>query len=237
MRINLSDILNRVLNEAVSPNDVIPVINNRNYVDLNYVDEDGSAVGNRLAQVYAYGRSMAGNPVVRVYQVSGDSLRKREWKTLRLDRIVSWKPRKQTFSKPAPGYNEEGDGSMEVVNAMVTFNTQNLSPLEKQRNITADIRNAPKVSTKKTIGPLQYASQQRKKNVYTSQPNSDKYRMYQRNIDSTSNEFNRFDDDIWAKAEAEKNQQNTQQMQNDVQKPQQRVSGPLGNNEENDENE
>ena len=61
--------------------------------------------------------------------------------------------------------------------------------------------------------------------------------MYQRNIDTTQNDFNRFDDDIWAKAEAEKNQQDMQRMQNDAPKPQQRVSGPLGNNEENHEND
>jgi len=236
LRINLSDILNRVLNESVTPNEVVPVINNKNYVDLNYVDEDGSAVGPRLVQAYAYGRSMAGNPVVRVYQVSGDSLRKREWKTLRLDRIISWKPRKQTFSKPAPGFNFEGDDSMETVMALADFGGGQPSSLDMQRQITQDIQNAPKIASKNKLGPIPYASQQRKKNVFTSQPNSQKYQMYQKNIADTENDFDRFSDDIWAKAEAEKQQQDADRMMKSVPMPDKKKQGPLVNKEK-EENE
>lgn len=189
-------------------------INNRNYVQLNYVDKDGSAVGNRLVQPYAYGRSRAGNPVVRVFQVSGDSLRKKEWKTLRLDRIITWKPRKQTFSVPpnmagynnAPAYNENGDDGMSVVFAQVRFDLDKATPLERERMKMAGLSNAPKVPNAQKMGPIPYASQQWKKNVYTSQPNSKKYDMYRKNIEDTENEFNRFDDDVWAKAEAEAEQ-------------------------------
>jgi hypothetical protein len=84
-----------------------------------------------------------------------------------------------------------------------------------------------------------YASQQRKKNVFTSQPNSKKYAQYAKNITDTENEINRFDDDIWAKAEAEKEQQNNIMLQNSVKQPQQAQQGPIStkNNDKKDKDE
>lgn len=233
MRINLSDILHRVLNENVSPDEIVSVINNKNYVDLNYVDENGSAVGPRLVQPYVYGRNHAGHPVVRVLQVSGDSLRKREWKTLRTDRIVSWKPRKQTFSVPpeyqgfnvAP-YRQDGDRGMDVIMAQVKFDNVG-DTLSLVRGQNKHISNAPKIAQKNKIGPVPFASQQRKKNVFTSQPNSQKYQMYQRNIQDTESEFDRFNDDMWAKAEQEREKQNNDRLQNSVPKPPTRNDGPV----------
>ena len=236
MRINLSDILHRVLNENVSPDEIVSVINNRNYVDLNYVDEDGSAVGTRLVQPYVYGRNNAGHPVIRIFQVSGDSLRKREWKTLRTDRIISWKPRKQTFSVPpeqqnpnVPAYRQDGDGSMSVIMAQVNFGDENDS-LAKARQKRQHISTAPKIANKNKIGPIPYASQQWKKNIFTSQPNSEKYKMYQKNYQNTKDDFDRFNDDIWAKAEQEKEAQNNK-IQNTAQQPQQREEGPITDKE------
>lgn len=229
MRINLSDILHRVLTENVSANDIVSVINNKNYVDLNYVDEDGSAVGNRLVQPYVYGRNDAGHPVIRVFQVAGDSLRKREWKTLRTDRIISWKPRKQTFSVPSMGYNDNGDGLMSVIIAQADFGP-GYDTLANVRNQTRNIANAPKIANKNKIGPIPYANQQRKKNVFTSQPNSEKYQMYQRNIRDTENEIDRFNDDMWAKAEAERDKQNNEKLQNTAPTPPKRNDGPVVDN-------
>lgn len=232
MRINLSDILHRVLNENVSSDDIVSVINNRNYVDLNYVDENGSAVGNRLVQPYVYGRNTAGHPVIRVLQVSGDSLRKREWKTLRTDRIVSWRPRKQTFTVPpeyqgynVPPYRQDGDDGMSVIIAQVNFG--NNDSLDMVRQQTQNISTAPKIANKNKIGPVPYASQQRKKNVFTSQPNSQKYQMYQKNIRDTENEFDRFNDDMWAKAEQERDMQNNNKLQNSAPNPPKREDGPV----------
>ena len=237
MRINLSDILHRVINENVNPDDIVSVINNKNYVDLNYVDENGSAVGTRLVQPYVYGRNHAGNPVIRVLQVSGDSLRKREWKTLRTDRIVSWKPRKQTFSVPpelqginVPPYREDGDDGMSVIMAQVSFGDNDT--LSLVRNQTRHISNAPKIAKKNKIGPVPYASQQRKQNIFTSQPNSEKYRMYQKNFQDTENEIDRFNDEMWAKAEQERNLQNNNLLQNTVPNPPKRDDGPVVSDDE-----
>ena len=103
-------------------------------------------------------------------------------------------------------------------------------------NRTQDIQNAPKIASKNKLGPIPYASQQRKKNVFTSQPNSQKYQMYQKNIADTENDFDRFSDDIWAKAEAEKQQQDADMMMNSVPMPDKKKQGPLVNKEK-EENE
>ena len=92
-KISLLEIYQQVLLESVPSQPILDAIHNRNYVEINYIDNDSNAPGLRLIQPYAYGLSKANNPVLRAFQVSGDSLRKRFWKTFRLDRIVSWKPR------------------------------------------------------------------------------------------------------------------------------------------------
>lgn len=236
--LNLSDILHKVLNEAVGSTQVTDVIQNHNYVEINYVDEDSNAPGKRLIQPYAYGLSMAGNEVLRAFQMQGDTLRGEPgWKTFRLDRIVSWKPRKQTFNSPppmqgynVPDYNDSGDGSMSTVyvQAQFGFNPEDtLSFVKAQRDF---VKNAPKIDSKNTQGPIPFATQQRKKNVFTSQPNSKKYAQYAKNIADTENEIDRFDDDIWAKAEAEKQQQNNSMLQQSVKKPTPSQQGPININ-------
>ena len=235
-KINLLEIYRQVLLEAVPSQPILDAIHNRNYVEINYIDEDSNAPGTRLIQPYAYGLSKANNPVLRAFQISGDSLRKRYWKTFRLDRIVSWKPRKQTFNVPppmqgfnVPDYNQNGDDSMIVVYDQVRFdNIDTNDTLSQLRQQTQDIKTAPKIIGKNIQGPIPYASQQRKNNVFTSQPNSKRYAQYARNVQDAQNDtFNRFDDDIWAKAEAEKEQQNTQKMQSSVPSPKQSNQGPI----------
>ena len=234
MRINLSDILHRVLNESVSGDEVTDAIVNHRYVNLNYVDEDGSAVGNRLVQPYVYGRSTAGNPIVRVFQVSGDTLRKRDWKTLRLDRIISWKPRKQTFNLPPDmqgyktfAYREDGDNRMGVIYAQAKFDNAHGDTLSVEREKTSMLGNLPKINTKNSVGPVPYAHQQVKKNIFTTQPNSKKYQMYQKNFADTENEFDRFNDDIWSRAEAEKINQDNQKINDTAPQPPKRNDGPV----------
>ena len=247
MSLNLSEILHKVLNESVNTNDIIDVIVNHNYVDINYSDEDNNAPGRRLIQPYAYGTSKAGNPVLRAFQVDGDTLRgEPKWKTFRLDRIISWRPRKQTFNAPppmqgynVPDYNDLGDGSMSKVIMLAKFDNIDNDTLKREREITRYIKNAPKIASKNAQGPIPFASQQRKKNVYTSQPNSRKYAQWAKNIDNTANEFNRFDDDIWANAEAEKERQDSDMMQSGIRTPKQSKQGPVGtknglNDKEND---
>lgn len=241
MKLNLYEILQKVLNESVGSNDVIDAISNHNYVEINYVDDEGRAVGNRMIQPYAYGITRAGNPCLRAFQMAGDTYRgEPKWKLFRLDRITTWRPRKQTFNVPppmqgydAPEYNRNGDGTMARVMFQASFNELDDS-LQAQRAKTQAIKNAPKIAKKNTQGPIPNASQQWKRNVYSSQPNSQKYAQYAINIDDTANDFNRFDNDIWAQAEAEKQQQDNAAMQNSVMKPQQTQQGPIAPDKNND---
>ena len=92
-----------------------------------------------------------------------------------------------------------------------------------------------KLHQKNTSGPIPNASQQWKKNVFTSQPNSQKYAQYAKNIKDTEKEVNRFDNDVWAKAEAEKNQQQDSMLQNTTMKPKQTQQGPIAQDKNNDD--
>ena len=134
-------------------------------------------------------------------------------------------PREQGYDV-APEYNSEGDGTLSKVLFQSKFGglEDTLSFVKAQRDF---VKNAPKINTKNSQGPVPYANQQRKKNVYTSQPNSQKYAQYAKNIKDTENEIDRFNDDIWAKAEAEKEQQNNTMLQNSVKKPQESQQGPI----------
>ena len=80
-----------------------------------------------------------------------------------------------------------------------------ISPLDRERSRMS----MPKISAKNVKGPIS-ADKQWKKNVYTSQPNSSKYAQYARNIDDTSGEIDRFNDDVWSAAEKERDLQNQQ---------------------------
>ena len=120
MALNLCEILHKVLNESVGSNEVTDAIGNHRYVEITYVDEKSNAPGKRLIQPYAYGITSAGNEALRAFQVEGDTLRgEPKWKLFLLDRVTSWRPRKQTFNMPpreqgynvAPEYNSEGDGT------------------------------------------------------------------------------------------------------------------------------
>lgn len=235
-KINLLEIYQQVLLESVPSQPILDAIHNRNYVEINYIDNDSNAPGLRLIQPYAYGLSKANNPVLRAFQVSGDSLRKRFWKTFRLDRIVSWKPRKQTFNVPppmqgfdVPDYNQNGDESMSIVYDQVRFdNIDTNDTLTMARQQTQSIANAPKLVGRNTPGPIPYANQQRKNSVFTSQPNSKRYAEYAKNVqDAQNDKFDRFNDDIWAKAEAEREQQNAQKMQDNAPKPKEMEQGPI----------
>ena len=246
MSLNLYEILQKVLNESVGSNEVSDVINNHNYVDITYSDEDNNAPGRRLIQPYAYGITMAGNECLRAFQISGDTLRgEPKWKLFLLKRITSWHPRKQTFNIPppmqgynAPDYNRDGDGTMSKVILQAKFEgiDDTLGAARAQKEF---VKGAPKIASKNTQGPIPNASQQWKKNVFTSQPNSKKYAQWAKNVEDTDTQFNRFDDDIWAKAEAEKQQQDNAMLQNSAMKPKQTQQGPINvkNNPKKDKDE
>lgn len=128
---SLSQLLQEaLLTESVSVDDVNSAIDSHNRVIINYKSKDGDeANGARVIEVYAYGLTKAGNPVIRAFQPYGDTTSKvPSWKFFRLDRITDWKPTEQTFSEPASDYyrglgdfNPNGDGTMSTVYKIATF--------------------------------------------------------------------------------------------------------------------
>ena len=135
-----------ILNESVSPNSVTDSIKNKYRVTINYEGDPahGIAPGIRTIEIYAYGLTKAGNPVIRAYQPYGDTVSTvPSWKFFRLDRVKTWKPTYSLVTQPAPGFNPNGDKSMSEVYTIADFNQ------------TPDITNAtgPKQSPKK-VGQL-----------------------------------------------------------------------------------
>ena len=243
MKLTLYDIIKHLLNEGVSTEDVMDAIENHNYVKIKYDDEqegdEGNPRGVRLIQPVAVGTTKKGNTVVRAFHTSHGHSRRGapKWKFFLLDRIVSWAPQEERFNLPPDSaygeYNRNGDRSMSSMYKNAQFDDME-DTLARVRDERTSSSLAPKVSVKKkTQGPTG-AAQQWKKNVFTSQPNSKKYASYAKNIKDTESDIDRFNDDIWAKAQAEADAQNA--MQNQVPKPNNVQQGPiLGRDYEEDE--
>jgi hypothetical protein len=201
MKKKLRDILN-LINESIDSESVLDAIHNKYQVRIRYDDgmEDngGNSKGSRVIKPYAIGTTKKGYPVVRAFQEGGGSRRGApKWKFFRLDRITSWIPmrNKKFFDTPPESfgrYNPNGDKTMGHFVDNAKFNDF-ISPLEKQR---MQYQNDVKVGQQRNQqGPVNQPriSQQWKKNVYTSQPNSKKYDMIRKNIDNTEKKG----DDFW----------------------------------------
>lgn len=215
MKLNLKNIIKSIIIEEVEHDKVLDAVRNKYYVRIKYDDGKGgqgfgNPKGSRIIQPMAIGTTKKGFPVVRAFQIDGNSRKGApNWKFFRLDRIISWIPmRNKHFVSPPDGsygeYNYFGDKSMGSFWDNSKFNDF-ISPVELERAK----QNSPKISTKNMQGPIS-ADKQWKKNVFTSQPNSKKYATYAQNIKDTEGEIDRFNDDIWAAAEREKNAQNQQ---------------------------
>lgn len=128
-------LLEKILNEAllcesVSEMEVSDAIDKHIRVIINYHSKgEDVATGARVIEVYAYGLTKAGNPVIRAFQPYGDTTsRVPSWKFFRLDRISLWKPTAQTFTEPASDhykgmgeFNPNGDNTMSVVYKIAKF--------------------------------------------------------------------------------------------------------------------
>lgn len=128
----LEGIIKSLLTEEAMASDVIDAIKKRYEVKMTYNDgtSDKKGKGSRIIQPVAYGKTKAGNLVVRAFEPYGDSKRGTpHWKFFRLDRITSWKGMKNVkFSEPpadqwnAEGkFNPEGDGTMSEVFLVADF--------------------------------------------------------------------------------------------------------------------
>lgn len=138
----LCEIMERILlTESASVNDVMNAMDGHRRILMSYRTKgEDKNTGPRVIEVYAYGLTKAGNPVIRAFQPYGDTTSKvPSWKFFRLDRIISWKDTGQIFDRPASDYykdlgnfNPNGDGTMSVVYKIISFNGRELdAPLSQ----------------------------------------------------------------------------------------------------------
>lgn len=221
MKLTLADIIKGIITEDVSTDEVLDAIHNKRYVKIKYDDgKEGNTKGVRVIQPVAVGTTKKGYPVVRAFQTSGSSRKgSPNWKFFRLDRITKWRPYKTKTFKFLPDesfgkYNTVGDKTMGsfIDNAKFGDEDNFISPREREQRKWDAIMNGPKLSTKNIQGPIA-APQQRKQNVYTSHPNSEKWKQFAKNVDNTEKKG----EDFWKLfdlADAERNIQNTRPIYN-----------------------
>ena len=142
INLTLYDIVKNLLKEDVSSDEVLNAIRGKYHVRINYDDgmEDngGNPKGSRVIQPMALGTTKKGYPVVRAFQVSGNSRRGApKWKFFRLDRVTSWRPmrNKRFLNTPDDAYgeyNKTGDRTMQTFVDNAKFGDMN-DPLERAR--------------------------------------------------------------------------------------------------------
>lgn len=100
--------------EIASKSDIMDGMTQRRFMELNYDDEeDPGGKGKRWIQMYCYGTSLAGNDVVRVYQVGGDTKTIQPgWKLFRVDRMKNLRKLGGSFNEAKPLFNPTGDKDM-----------------------------------------------------------------------------------------------------------------------------
>ena len=100
--------------EVASRGDIMDGMQQKRIMELYYDDdEDPGGKGRRWIQMYCYGLSKAGNDVVRVYQVGGDTKTIQPgWKLFRVDRMDNLRKLGGTFNEAKPLFNPNGDKDM-----------------------------------------------------------------------------------------------------------------------------
>lgn len=122
--LKLYNIAKYLILEAISRNQIMDSIRKRSIVAIYYAGDETINKGYREIEPVAYGDSLAGNPVVRAWQIRGatdtpDNMP--GWRFFRVDRIVNWNNTLQTFNTPRPNYNPNGDRSMSRVYLNAVF--------------------------------------------------------------------------------------------------------------------
>ena len=110
----LYNLVESLILEVASRSDIMNAMSKRRIMELNYDDEeDPGGKGRRWIQMYCYGVSKAGNDVVRVYQVGGDTKSIQPgWKLFRVDRMENLRTLGGTFNEAKPLFNPTGDKDM-----------------------------------------------------------------------------------------------------------------------------
>jgi hypothetical protein len=94
--------------EVASRDTIMGCMGDKRIAEVYYDDnEDPGGKGKRWVEIYCYGKSKAGNDIIRVYQVGGDT------KTIQ----PGWK----LFNEPKPLFNPNGDKDMIQIYNILKF--------------------------------------------------------------------------------------------------------------------
>ena len=122
----LYNIAESLILEVAGKSTIMDCMVDRRIAEVYYDDdEDPGGKGKRWVEIYCYGTSKAGNDVVRVYQVGGDTKTMQPgWKLFRVDRMDALKKVGGTVSEPRPLFNPTGDKDMTKIYNITNFNKQ-----------------------------------------------------------------------------------------------------------------
>ena len=122
----LYNIAESLILEVAGKSTIMDCMVDRRIAEVYYDDdEDPGGKGKRWVEIYCYGTSKAGNDVVRVYQVGGDTKTMQPgWKLFSVDRMDALKKLGGTFSEPRPLFNPTGDKDMTKIYNITNFNKQ-----------------------------------------------------------------------------------------------------------------
>jgi hypothetical protein len=112
-----------IIETTANRNTIMNIMDKKRIASCNYYDEkEPEASGLRFIEIYGYGVSKAGNPVIRVYQLGGDTKTIQPgWKLFRVDRISDLKMLGGTFNEPRKLFNPNGDKEMTKIYNIVKF--------------------------------------------------------------------------------------------------------------------
>jgi predicted DNA-binding transcriptional regulator YafY len=111
-----------LLNEVASLNDIQDSIRKKIVVTVYYDGDEPGGKGYRRIEPVCVGYSKAGNLVIRAWDLDGASHTASigekplpGWRMFRADKIFTYQPTTDSFTEMRPGYNPNGDKSMERV--------------------------------------------------------------------------------------------------------------------------
>lgn len=111
----------KLLFESIGYDVLIDSIENHNVIKFYYEGDKTQKKGWRWGEIYALGESTAGNKVIRVFQIKGETDTViPAWKLFRVDKITDIE-QVRTFDRPRPQFNRGGDRSMARVDNIASF--------------------------------------------------------------------------------------------------------------------
>jgi len=120
---NLYNLAEGLILEIANKESIKNIMDRKRLASVYYDDgEDPGGKNKRWIEIYCFGTSLAGNDVVRVYQIGGDTKTIQPgWKMFRVDRMNNLQMLGGKFDSPRPLFNPNGDKSMTQVYKILNF--------------------------------------------------------------------------------------------------------------------